>query len=309
MVRTKQDNVTTSINDQQGKLPPQATDIEEAVLGAMMLERTAVRDVLSQNLKPQDFYKGSNMTIYEAILHLDAVNSPIDILTVKNTLKKMGKLEGVGGAYYVTELTTRVNSAANIEAHAIIIKEMAIKREVIKHASSLLAEAYEDTRDVFELLDSTETLLSDIQNNAVRGEAVKFDQAVKESITEIEESMKQPDGITGVPSGMYALDRITLGWQPGKLVIIAARPGLGKTAFALTAATYAAKECNTPTAFFTLEMPSTELSTRAIGLETHINLSTCHDHSVSRGYCRRTGYRIPSSGITSFNARLKQYPS
>jgi len=213
-----------------GKLPPQATDLEEAVLGALMLEKNALTEVIDI-LKPESFYVEAHQKIFEAIYSLFQKNSPIDLLTVIAELRQMGALELVGGAYYITQLTDRVVSAANIEYHARIISQKFIQRELIRISTDIINQSYEDTSDVFELLDYAEKNLFDIAQNNLRRDSRKMDDVVKESVKILESLKDKDDSLTGVPSGFTALDRMTNGWQKSDLVIIAARPAMGKTAF------------------------------------------------------------------------------
>lgn len=255
--------------EQLGKLPPQAVDIEEAVLGALMLERDALSNVIDI-LKAESFYKDSHQKIFEAILQLFNNSEPIDIKTVVHQLRKNGTLEEVGGAYYIAELTTRVNSAANIEYHARIISEQSIKRELIRISSTIQKEAYEDTIDVFELLDKAEQSLFGVAEAHIRKNYDKMRDLLSKAIGEIEEKKNKKDGLTGVPSGFTALDRVTSGWQPSDLVIIAARPGMGKTAFVVSALRNAAIDFQKPVAIFSLEMSSVQLVNRLISAEAEL---------------------------------------
>lgn len=210
-----------------GKLPPQATDLEEAVLGALMLEKDALTTVIDI-LKAESFYRENHKEVYKAIVQLFNNSEPVDLLTVTNQLRKNGKLEFAGGAYYITELTTRVNSAANIEFHARIISEQAIKRELIRIASEIQHDAYEDTSDVFNLLDRTEQALFEVSESNIRKNYSDMKTIMAEAIAELEAKKDHKDGLTGIPSGFTLLDRVTSGWQKSDLVIIAARPGMGK---------------------------------------------------------------------------------
>lgn len=260
---------TTELATQLGKLPPQAVDIEEAVLGALMLERDALSTVIDI-LKAESFYRDAHRLIYEAIVQLFNNTEPVDIKTVVHQLRKSGNLEGVGGAYYIAELTTKVNSAANIEYHARIIAEQSIKRELIRISSEIQQEAYEDTIDVFKLLDKAEQSLFDVSEAHIRKNYDKMSVLLGKAIHEIEERKDKEDGLTGVPSGFTALDRVTSGWQPSDLVIIAARPGMGKTAFVLSALRNAAIDFKKPVAIFSLEMSSVQLVNRLISGEAEL---------------------------------------
>jgi len=266
--RTKK-NFITDFAGNLGKLPPQAVELEEAVLGALMLEKDALTTVIDI-LKPQSFYKDANQEVYTAIVALFNNSEPVDMLTVANQLRNLGKLEMVGGAYYLTELTSRVNSAANIEFHARIVAEMAIKRELIKISSEIQKEAFEDTTDAFLLLDRTEQSLFEVSESNVRKNYADMRSIMREALNELEARKDHKDGLTGVPSGFTALDRITSGWQNSDLVIIAARPGMGKTAFVVTAMRNAAVDFQQPVAIFSLEMSNVQLVNRLISAEAEL---------------------------------------
>ncbi|SHJ28412.1 primary replicative DNA helicase [Hymenobacter daecheongensis DSM 21074] len=253
-----------------GKLPPQALELEAAVLGALMLEKDALTTVIDI-LKPQSFYKEGHTRIFKAILNLFDKSEPIDILTVTHELREMGELETAGGAHYVANLTFKVNSAANIEYHARIITENAIKRELINIASTIQRDAFEDTTDVFNLLDKTEQDLFEVSESNIRKNFDDMRSLMGKAIKELEEKKNQKDGLTGVPSGFTALDRVTSGWQPSDLVIIAARPGMGKTAFVVSAMRNAAVEFKKPVAIFSLEMSSLQLVNRLISAEAELD--------------------------------------
>jgi replicative DNA helicase len=261
--------LTDELNGNFGKLPPQAIDLEEAVLGALMLEKDALTTVIDI-LKPDSFYKESHAEIYSSIVDLFNNSEPVDLLTVINQLRKKGKLEFAGGAYYITELTTKVNSSANIEYHARIIVQQAIKRKLIRLASEIQQDAYEDTTDVFNLLDRSEQSLFEISEANIRKNYADMRSIMKEAVSELEAKKKHKDGLTGVPSGFSALDRVTSGWQKSDLVIIAARPGMGKTAFVVSAMRNAAVEFNYPVAIFSLEMSAIQLVNRLISAESEL---------------------------------------
>jgi len=252
-----------------GKLPPQAVDLEEAVLGALMLEKDALSSVIDI-LKPEVFYKDNHQKIFAAIRHLFERTSPVDILTVTAQLRQQGELEMIGGAYYITELTNRVASAANIEYHSRIIIQKFIQRELIRISTEVINNAYEDTTDVLDLLDRAEKNLFDIAQNNLRRDSRKMDDLMHETLKEIEALKDKKDGLTGVASGFTDLDRMTSGWQKSDLVIIAARPAMGKTAFVLSCARNAAVDFNRPVVVFSLEMSSVQLVNRLISGETQI---------------------------------------
>ena len=253
-----------------GKLPPQATDLEELVLGALMLEKNAVNTAI-EILKPEMFYKDAHMKIFDAIFSLFNESESIDIATVTNKLRTMGILDVVGGPFYVTQLTNKITSAANIEFHARIIAQKFIQRELIRISSEIVKDAFEDTTDVFDLLDKAEKNLFTIAEDYLHKSAGDMGTIVKEAIKNIEEAAKQEGNISGVPSGFIDVDTITAGWQPSDLIILAARPGMGKTAFALTIARNIAVDYNRAVAVFSLEMAATQLVTRLIAAEAEID--------------------------------------
>ncbi|HET7180042.1 MAG TPA: replicative DNA helicase [Chryseosolibacter sp.] len=261
--------IPRDLSESLGKLPPQARDLEEAVLGALMLEKNALNAVV-EFLKPEHFYADTHKEIYQAIIDLFKASEPVDMRTVVNQLRKSGKLELVGGAYVIAELTAKVSSAANIEYHARVIIEMAIKRELINIASQIHHDAYEDTTDVFELLDKTEQSVFEISDSNLRKNYDNMRNLMARAIQELQVLKDHKDGLTGVPSGFTSLDRITSGWQKSDLVIIAARPGMGKTAFVVSALRNAAVDFKIPVAIFSLEMASVQLVNRMISAEAEL---------------------------------------
>ena len=269
-VTTKSRRIGVStLSESLGKLPPQAVEIEVVVLGALMLERDALSNVIDI-LHPASFYTEAHQKIYAAIVALFNNSQPIDIKTVVHQLRKEAELEIVGGAYYVAELTTKVNSAANIEYHARIIAEQSIKRELIRISSEVTRDAYEDTIDVFKLLDRTEQSLFEVSESHIRKNYDKMSALMHQAVNEIQLRKDRKDGLTGVPSGFTELDRNTAGWQPSDLVIIAGRPGMGKTAFVVSALRNAAIDHKIPVAIFSLEMSSVQLVNRLISSEAEL---------------------------------------
>jgi replicative DNA helicase len=254
-----------------GKLPPQAKDLEEAVLGAMLLEGNAV-NVVIEILNPESFYVPQHQKIYQAMKNLFGQNKPIDILTVTEELKKMGALEDAGGVYYVSSLTNKIASGANAEHHARIVSQKYIQRELIRISSETIRDSYEDTTDVFELLDKCEQDLFQITENNINKSYDSMNNLIQQAIKEMREKIDPESGLTGVPSGFTGLDRLTSGWQKSDLLIIAARPGMGKTAFVLSMARNAAVEYKQPVAIFSLEMSSLQLVTRLIASETELTM-------------------------------------
>ncbi len=254
---------------EHGKVPPQAVDLEEAVLGALMLEQEPLNTVIDV-LKPEMFYKEAHQEIYRAIHNLFNKSEPVDILTVTNELKLNGNLELVGGAYYIAQLTNRVASSANTEYHARIVLQKYIQRELIAVSSEIIKDAFEDTTDVFELLDKAEKNLFAVSENNFRRAYDSMQSLVKDAIDEIQKAKDHDGNIRGVPSGFTALDRITAGWQKSDLIVLAARPGMGKTAFVLSMARNIAVDFKKPVAFFSLEMASVQLVTRLISSESQL---------------------------------------
>ena len=254
-----------------GKVPPQAKDLEEAVLGAIMLEKSAF-DTVIEILKPECFYVDGHQRIYKAMQGLAQKSQPIDILTVVEELKMREELDIVGGPYYVTKLTNAVVSAANIEAHSRIILQKFIQRELIRISGEIIGDAYEDSTDVFDLLDDAESKLFEITNNHLRKNFDSIDTVLVKTIQRIEDLRHKNEDISGVPSGFASLDRITYGWQPTDLIILAARPSVGKTAFALNLARSAALHPTkpTPVVFFSLEMSASQLVQRILSAESEI---------------------------------------
>jgi len=253
-----------------GKVQPQAVPLEEAVLGAIMLDKEALTVVLDI-LRAESFYLNAHQLIYKAMMRLFEKSQPVDLLTVTEELKKTSDLEAAGGPYYLIELTNKVASAANIEYHARIIAQKFVQRELITVSTKIITDAYEDSTDVFELLDDAEQgLFSIAQQNMSRGVESMSSLAAKAQ-KQMEELRKKEDGLTGVPSGFTDLDRLTSGLQRSDLIILAARPGMGKTAFTLSLARNAAMTFKKAVAFFSLEMSALQLAQRIIAMEAEIS--------------------------------------
>ena len=257
------------INAQYGKLPPQAIDVEEAVLGALMLERDAyvtVADVIDT----KSFYKEEHQKIFDAIKTLSAAEKPIDLLMVTQELKDREQLDVVGGPGYIVQLTSRIASAAHIEFHARIIAQKFIQRELIRVSSEIQTKSYDDTVDVDDLIDFSESSLFQVAEGNIKKETRPIKPVLNEAILQIEKARNQKDGLSGVPSGFTRLDRVTAGWQRTDLIIIAARPAMGKTAFVLSMARNMAVDHNRPVAVFSLEMSALQLANRLISAETEL---------------------------------------
>ena len=252
-----------------GKIPPQNTELEAAVLGALMLDQNALNNAIEQ-LRDEYFYKPEHQLIFAAIRRLFENSQQVDILTVVERLTKEGNLQAAGGAYYVSELTSHVASAAHIEYHARILTEKYIQRELIRVSTETLTEAYDETTDVITLLDKTEQRLMDINDNNFRSEYRTMESVVHEAMEVIQNAQGQESELTGLTTGFIELDRITAGFHPGTLIILAARPAMGKTSFALSIARNMAVDFKIPVAFFTLEMTAVELTMRLISSESGI---------------------------------------
>lgn len=252
-----------------GKVPPQATSLERAILGAIMLEKSAF-DYVSDIITEESFYVDAHQRIYATIKKMQSVNLPVDQLTVVEELKKNEELELIGGPYFITQLTNDVTSTANIETHARIVQQKFIQRQIIKTCGELISEAYEDSTDAIELLETAEEKILAIGSDSF-GSAMKgIDSVLVEAIEKIEEYRKLDTTITGIPSGYGGIDEATRGWQNGDLIILAARPSVGKTAFALNLIRNAALNSLKPVtvAVWSLEMKAFQLAFRMMAAES-----------------------------------------
>ncbi len=265
-----------NILEGEGRMPPQALEVEEAVLGSMLIEHDAATVAL-QRLNSSDFYKQAHRHIFDTIQTLYERDNPLDILTVENELKDQNLLEACGGAEYLSELTRSVSSAANVDYHAQIIIEKAIKRNLILNCTEVIKEAYDSTSDPYDVLDQAEQKIFDLANQKSQTTAKPIGDVLKQTLSYLEDIRGQKAGITGVPTGLD-VDKLTAGWQPGDLVIIAARPSMGKTALVLTTARNAAlhsdDDLQTNVAIFSLEMSNQSLVQRLLTMEGRINAQT-----------------------------------
>ena len=252
-----------------GKVMPQATNLEEAVLGAVMLDKDGLPSVI-EILKTDSFYVPAHQEIYQTMLDLFEKSQPIDLLTVHERLKKIGKIDEVGGINYLMELTNKVASAANIEYHARIVVQKYIQRELIRVSTLTIKDSFEDTKDVFELLDESERGLYEITDKNLNTGFERVGVIARKAQDEITAASQNAEGLTGVPTGFTELDKMTSGWQKSDLVILAARPGMGKTAFALSLAQNAANT-GKAIAIFSLEMSNIQLVQRLIAMEAEID--------------------------------------
>ena len=260
---------STIINLEKGKIPPQALDLEEVVLGAMMIDKKGVDEVIDI-LSSEAFYKDAHKFIFEAIFKLFENSEPIDLLTVSTQLKKDNRLDVAGGDFYLISLTQKVSSSAHIEFHARIILQKFIQRSLIKISNEIIEDSYDETKDVFDLLDKAESRLYEVTQGNIKKSSETAQDLVHQAKKKIEE-ISNKEGMSGIPSGFDKLDKLTSGWQDSDLIIIASRPGMGKTALTLSMARNIAVNQNIPVAFFSLEMASVQLITRLISSETGLS--------------------------------------
>jgi|APTNR8051073442_1049403.scaffolds.fasta_scaffold01793_10 replicative DNA helicase len=252
-----------------GKVPPQSVPLEEAVLGAIMLDKEALPQVLDI-LQPESFYLDAHQLIYRAMQSLFERSKPIDLLTVMEQLKLQGELDAIGGAVYLAELTNKVASAANIEYHARILSQKHIQRELIRVSTKTIKDAFEDTTDVFELLDESEQSLFSIAQKNMGRRIDSMSTLASQVLKQLEELKDNKEGLTGVPTGFTEFDRLTSGLQRSDLFIVAARPGMGKTAWTLSLARNTAVTFKKAVAIFSLEMSSLQLAQRVISIDAEI---------------------------------------
>ena len=227
---TKRNDNRAPHTDPTGKLPPRDVELEEVVIGALMLEKDAYMNVCDI-LTPDSFYDPINQKIYEAIANLGLNQRPIDMRTVADQLRKNGTLKDIGGAPHLAELTSRVFSAANIEFHAKIIAQKYLARRLITFASEVETNAFDESNDVEQLLQMAEGKLFDISQNQLKREVTQIDPVINLALEQIQIAANTQTGLSGLQTGYHDLDKMTSGWQNSDLIIIAARPAMGKTAF------------------------------------------------------------------------------
>ena len=254
---------------EMGNQPPQALDVEEAVIGAMLFEPNCVDDAVEE-LTPSCFYSEKNRMIYEAVVSLVNEHSPVDLLTVTQKLNAQGNLEVVGGAVVLAGMTRKIGAAAHVESYIKILKQKCIQRELITASYDILKNSYDSGINVDDLIDMAQTkIFAAIQNN-VKKDVQEIGSVINQAITDIKKLQDSP-GLSGVPSGFPSLDKVTLGWQPSDLIILAARPSMGKTAFVVNVARNAAVDHHKPVAMFSLEMPAIQLAKRMMVSETGLS--------------------------------------
>ena len=261
--RSAKTATTVILPNEYGKMPPQAVELEEAVLGALMIEKDAY-DFISEIIRPESFYKEAHQKIYRAVVDLAAKQQPIDMLTVPEQLKRNGELEETGGAYYIAQLTSKVASAAHIEYHARILAQKFLARELIRVSADIQKQAYEEQTDVDDLMQEAEGQIFEISQRNLKKDFTQINPVIDEARKQIAAAYERKDGLSGEASGFTDLDKITSGWQKSDLIIIAARPAMGKTAFVLSMARNMAVDYGTPIAVFSLEMSNIQLVNRLI---------------------------------------------
>jgi len=251
------------------KLPPQHIEAEQSILGGILIENEAINRV-TEILDADDFYRDAHRKIFNALINLSERDEPADLITLTNELQKLDQLDAIGGASYVASLIDSVPTAANIQYYARIVKEKALLRNLIQRSTEIITQSYEDRGDVEGFLDEAERSIFEISEKRVRPSFYPIREIVKESFATIEKLFKKKEAVTGVPSGFKELDRMTAGFQPSDLIIIAGRPSMGKTAFCLDVAEYAAIVNKIPVAIFSLEMSKEQLVIRMLCSQAHV---------------------------------------
>ena len=274
-----------------GHLQPQALEIEKAVLGALMIDKDAYA-IVCEILRPESFYEPRNQMVYTAIRDLSMDEKPVDMLTVADQLAKTGKLEQVGGPGYIAELSSGVATSANIEYHANIIAQKSLARQLISFASSIQTKAFDETIDVEDLMQEAEGSLFELSQHNMKKDYTAIDPVIAQAVKGIQDAAKNTDGLTGVSTGYFKLDDITSGWQASDLVIIAGRPAMGKTSFALSMAKNIAADLRTPMAFFSLEMSNVQLVNRLISNACEIQGSKILNGQLQRDEWERLDKNI-----------------
>jgi replicative DNA helicase len=270
------------LNPSPHKLPPQNVEAEQSILGGILIENDAINKV-TEILTPDDFYRDAHRKIYNALINLTERDEPADLVTLTNELRKLNQLDAIGGASYVASLIDSVPTAANIEYYAKIVKEKAILRKLIQTSTEIITQSYEDRGDVESFIDEAERAIFQISERRVKPSFYPIRDIVKQSFKTIERLFERKELVTGVPSGFRELDQKTAGFQPSDLIIVAGRPSMGKTAFCLNVAQYAAIEKKTPIAIFSLEMSKEQLVIRMLCSEARVE-----------GTKLRTGFLIES---------------
>jgi replicative DNA helicase len=276
-IKTQKRKSSTKTEENEWRKQPQAPELEEAVLGALMLEKDAL-SIVGETLKPESFYVPSNGLIFQAIQNLAKRSKPIDVMTVTEQLKLDGTLEEAGGASFVARLSQKVVSSAHLDYHARIVAQKYLARELISFSSQVTNQAFDETNDVDDLMQEAEAKLFEITQQNVKKDVIHIYPIINDALTKIREAFNSPEGLSGLQTGFKDLDKITQGWQSGDLIIIAARPAMGKTAFVLSMVKNMAVNYNTPVAVFSLEMPNVQLVNRLIS-----NISEIRGDTIRSG--------------------------
>ena len=274
-----------------GHLQPQATEMEKAVLGALMIDKDAYA-IVCEILRPESFYEPRNQMVYAAIRDLSMEEKPVDMLTVTDQLAKSGNLEQVGGPGYIAELSSGVATSANIEYHANVIAQKSLARQLISFSSMIQTKAFDETIDVEDLMQEAEGSLFELSQHNMKKDYTAIDPVIAQAVKGIQDAAKNTDGLTGVSTGYYKLDDITSGWQASDLVIIAGRPAMGKTSFALSMAKNIAADLRQPMAFFSLEMSNVQLVNRLISNACEIQGSKILNGQLQRDEWERLDKNI-----------------
>lgn len=263
-----------------GKIPPQAVDIEMAVLGAILIDKEASLKVM-QTLSPDIFYKDAHSKIFSAMVSLFEKGEAIDIITLQNELKRRGHLESIGGVFYLTDLTSKVTSGANIEYHSKILIEKYILRQIITECSSIIEKSFSEKNDAFQLLDEVESQIFKLYEKRTQKSYTDIKSAIHRTIEQLESYHGLGGKMTGIPTGFADLDSLTGGFQKSDFIVLAGRPGQGKTAFALNIMRNAAVDYEVPVAFFSLEMSTMQLVQRLLCAEASVNLQEMRNGKLS----------------------------
>lgn len=270
-------NIEASID----RLPPQSIEAEQAVLGAIILEGDSITKAI-EILSPDDFYREAHRKIYNSMLELFDKNEPIDLITITENLRDKGELEEIGGLSYLSNLATVIPTAANIRYHAKLVREKALLRAVIRACTEIVTKVYEEPEDAEEMLDYAEKLIFEISEKRTNTSFFQMKDVVKHTFKMIESMYERKAVITGIPSGFKDLDELTSGFQPGDLIIIGGRPGMGKTAFSLNIAQHVGVELGEPVAFFSLEMSKEQIAMRLLSSLAMVNASALRKGFISK---------------------------
>jgi replicative DNA helicase len=283
----------------RARTPPSALDAERATLGALLLEPSSYEHVIDEGLRPEDFYRPAHGTLFKVIQDLHAAAEPIDVLTVVDELLRRGQLDAVGGAAAVSQLEAMLPTAAHVGAYARLVREKATLRSLIEAATNIVQSAYHQDKRVVEIIDDAEREILKISEGHTKKGIVPMRELVKRATEQLEKAFNNKTAITGVATGFRDLDNMTSGLQPGELIIVAARPSMGKTAFTLNVASHIATRVQKPVMFFSLEMGADQLVQRLIGAEARVDLS-----NIKRGFIQRHEW----SKLAEATGRLSEAP-